>query len=207
MLSKCFSSEIDDVEFSRHSWLRRRLPKPPSEAPPANRPSAVLRHHHLHTVQQQNTSNTDPNVTGGRTNSGTGGHYTTHHQQQQQTYSTTNNTNSKTYSSNNELNRHQKLPHIGGVQLNSILDWGWSERCSYYFLFSWVTCVGVGFWIWKHIFLCFLFLFCTLKMFCLFFFVFSSLLPRLLSDHRSCFLSIRPLLLNNNNKRLCSPIE
>ena len=28
-----------------------------------------------------------------------------------------NNTNTK-----NELNRHQKLPHIGGVQLNSILD-------------------------------------------------------------------------------------
>jgi hypothetical protein len=33
-----------------------------------------------------------------------------------------NNTNSKNFSSTNELNRHQKLPHIGGVQLNSILD-------------------------------------------------------------------------------------
>jgi hypothetical protein len=52
-------------------------------------------------------------------NSGTNGHYTT---QQQQSYNTTNNTNSKNFSSTNELNRHQKLPHIGGVQLNSILD-------------------------------------------------------------------------------------
>jgi hypothetical protein len=52
-------------------------------------------------------------------NSGTNGHYTT---QQPQSYNTTNNTNSKNFSSTNELNRHQKLPHIGGVQLNSILD-------------------------------------------------------------------------------------
>ncbi len=121
-----FREGFDDNEYSRHSWLRRRLPKPPSEAPPANRPSAVLRHHHLHAVPQQNNTNGDQSVAGGRTNSGTAGHYTTHHQQSY-------NTNSKNYSSTNELNRHQKLPHIGGVQLNSILDW-YSKNpkwCSY----------------------------------------------------------------------------
>lgn len=48
------------------------------------------------------------------------GVYTNHHHQQQM-YNSTNNV-SKNYSSTNELNRHQKLPHIGGVQLNSILD-------------------------------------------------------------------------------------
>ncbi|CAF0777926.1 unnamed protein product [Rotaria sordida] len=123
---------LTPAQALRHSWLRRRLPKPPSEAPPPNRPSAVLRHHHLLAVQQQqqNTSNGDISVTAGRTNSGTGGNsgiYTTHHhhhhhQQQQPLYNTTNNTNSKNFSSTNELNRHQKLPHIGGVQLNSIID-------------------------------------------------------------------------------------
>ena len=109
----------------RHSWLRRRLPKPPSEAPPPNRPSAVLRQHHLLAVQQtqQQTSHGERSIVGGQINSGTGatnGIYTNHHHQQQ-LYNTTNMT-SKTFSSSNELNRHQKLPHIGGVQLNSILD-------------------------------------------------------------------------------------
>ncbi len=107
-------------EFCRHSWLRRRLPKPPAEAPPLNRPSAVLRHHQLHAVQQQqNASNGDSSGTGGRTNSGTGGTngiYGSHNQQQ------LNNTNSKTVPATNELNRHQKLPHIGGVHLNSTHD-------------------------------------------------------------------------------------
>jgi hypothetical protein len=112
---------ISNLKSFRHSWLRRRLPKPPSEAPPANRPSAVLRHHHLLAVQQQNTSNGDASVAGGRTTSGIGGNNGIHtaHNHHQQIY---NNTNSKTFSSTNELNRHQKLPHIGGVQLNSILD-------------------------------------------------------------------------------------
>ncbi|CAF4043700.1 unnamed protein product, partial [Rotaria sp. Silwood2] len=118
---------LTPAQALRHSWLRRRLPKPPSEAPPPNRPSAVLRHHHLLAVQQQqNTSNGDISVAAGRTNSGLGGNtgiYTTHHHHQpQQLYNTTNNTNSKNFSSTNELNRHQKLPHIGGVQLNSIMD-------------------------------------------------------------------------------------
>ncbi|CAF3360788.1 unnamed protein product [Rotaria sp. Silwood1] len=117
---------LTPAQALRHSWLRRRLPKPPSEAPPPNRPSAVLRHHHLLAVQQQqNTSNGDISVAAGRTNSGMGGNngiYTTSHHQQQQLYNTTNNTNSKNFSSTNELNRHQKLPHIGGVQLNSIID-------------------------------------------------------------------------------------
>lgn len=58
---------------------------------------------------------------GGQINNGTNGIYTNHHHQQQ-LYNSTNNVSSKAYSSSNELNRHQKLPHIGGVQLNSILD-------------------------------------------------------------------------------------
>jgi hypothetical protein len=48
---------------------------------------------------------------------GANGNYTNHHH-----YNAANNTSSKTYSSTNELNKHHKLPHIGGVQLNSILD-------------------------------------------------------------------------------------
>lgn len=61
---------------------------------------------------------------GGQLNNGmngTNGAYTNHHHQQQM-YNTNNTVAAKTYSSTNELNRHQKLPHIGGVQLNSILD-------------------------------------------------------------------------------------
>jgi hypothetical protein len=45
---------------------------------------------------------------------GANGIYTNHHHY--------NGNNTKTYPSTNEFNRHQKLPHIGGVQLNSILD-------------------------------------------------------------------------------------
>jgi hypothetical protein len=45
---------------------------------------------------------------------GANGMYTNHHHY--------NVANTKNYTSTNELNRHQKLPHIGGVQLNSILD-------------------------------------------------------------------------------------
>lgn len=100
------------------------MPKPPAEAPPANRPSAVLRHHHLLSIQQQqNTSNNDNSLTSGRLNSdaaGNNGIHTTN--LQQPLHNTTNNTNSKNFSSTNELNRHQKLPQISGVQLNSILD-------------------------------------------------------------------------------------
>ncbi|CAF3755375.1 unnamed protein product [Rotaria sordida] len=118
---------LTPAQALRHSWLRRRLPKPPSEAPPPNRPSAVLRHHHLLAAQQtqQQTSNGDRTTMGGQLNSdmggGTNGIYTNHHHQQQ-LYNTTSNISTKPYPSTNELNRHQKLPHIGGVQLNSIID-------------------------------------------------------------------------------------
>ncbi|CAF3553056.1 unnamed protein product [Rotaria socialis] len=116
---------LTPAQALRHSWLRRRLPKPPSEAPPPNRPSAVLRHHHLLAAQQTQpqTSSGDRNTAARQLNSGMGGAngvYTNNHHQQQM-YNATN-TTSKTYSSTNELNRHQKLPHIGGVQLNSIFD-------------------------------------------------------------------------------------
>ncbi|CAF0884270.1 unnamed protein product [Rotaria sp. Silwood1] len=117
---------LTPAQALRHSWLRRRLPKPPSEAPPPNRPSAVLRHHHLLAAQQtqQQTSNGDRSTMGGQLNSdmgGANGIYTNHHHQQQ-LYNTVNNISSKTYPSTNEFSRHQKLPHIGGVQLNSIID-------------------------------------------------------------------------------------
>ena len=105
----------------RHSWLRRRVPKPPSDAPPPNRPSAVLRHHQLFAVQQQpSISNGDISIAGGRTNSGNRTLYSTRHHQQQQSYNTK--TNAKNVSFTNEFNRRQKLPHINGVQLNSIMD-------------------------------------------------------------------------------------
>ena len=105
---------IDCLLFDRHSWLRRRLPKPPSEAPPANRPSAVLRHRQLATVQQQQSSNGDRSTFGNGSNNNSNDIYSNHNQMY--------NTSSKNYSSTNELNRHHKLPHIGGLQLNSILD-------------------------------------------------------------------------------------
>jgi hypothetical protein len=50
------------------------------------------------------------------TTGGDNGTYTNHHHHQLY------NSSSKNYSSTNELHRHQKLPHIGGVQLNSIFD-------------------------------------------------------------------------------------
>lgn len=105
---------INCLLFDRHSWLRRRLPKPPSEAPPANRPSAVLRHRQLVNVQQQQSSNGDRSTFGNGSNNNSNDMYSNQHQ----IY----NTSSKNYSSTNELNRHHKLPHIGGIQLNSILD-------------------------------------------------------------------------------------
>jgi hypothetical protein len=74
---------------------------------------------------QQPTANGDISTAGGRTNSSTGGAngiYTNHHHQQQQIYNTANNTSTKSYPSTNELNRHQKLPHIVGIQLNSMYD-------------------------------------------------------------------------------------
>jgi len=91
--------------LSRHSWLRRRLPKPPSEAPPPNRPSAVLRHHQLLAAQrQQQPSNDESALNTARTTSGGNGLYSNH------------------MSSKAELTRHQKLPHIGNLQLNSMVD-------------------------------------------------------------------------------------
>ncbi|CAF1007182.1 unnamed protein product [Adineta steineri] len=122
-LKRCFEwdpqTRITPAQALRHPWLRRRLPKPPSDAPPPNRPSAVLRHHQLHTVHQ--TSNGDTSTAGGRTNSsigGANGAHTNHHQLQ----SHNTNTTSRTYPSTSELNKHQKLPHIVGVQLNSMFD-------------------------------------------------------------------------------------
>ena len=106
----------------RHSWLRRRLPKPPSEAPPANRPSAALRHHHLGTVTQQNGSNGDFNGVGVGMSNGINGNHSYHHSTQQQPFATNQTNSSKFVSSTTELNRHQKLPHIGGVQLNTLVD-------------------------------------------------------------------------------------
>jgi len=109
----------------RHSWLRRRLPKPPAEAPPTNRPSAALRHHQLAAVQQTTSHGDFTLTTAGRTNSGMGqtnGNHRHHQQQQQHAHNTNHMTNSKLFSSTTELNRHQKLPHIGGTQLNSIAD-------------------------------------------------------------------------------------
>ncbi|CAF0770884.1 unnamed protein product [Adineta steineri] len=116
-------TRLTPAQALRHSWLRRRLPKPPSDAPPPNRPSAVLRHHHLHTVQQT-ASMGDTNITGGITNSSSAVNnnvYATHHYQQQQLYNTASNSNLKNFSTN-DFTRHQKLPHINGVHLNSTHD-------------------------------------------------------------------------------------
>ncbi|CAF0869322.1 unnamed protein product [Adineta steineri] len=116
-------TRLTPAQALRHSWLRRRLPKPPSDAPPPNRPSAVLRHHHLHTVQQT-ASMGDTNITGGITNSSSAINnnvYATHHYQQQQLYNTASNSNLKNFSTN-DFTRHQKLPHINGVHLNSTHD-------------------------------------------------------------------------------------
>jgi hypothetical protein len=115
------------IDFLRHSWLRRRLPKPPSDAPPVNRPSAVLRHHQLATIQQQSTSNVDSSATGGRINSGMGAATSNHatnraQHHQAHLFSTNTMANSKLLTSTNDLNRHQKLPHIGGNQFNSVAD-------------------------------------------------------------------------------------
>ncbi|UJR28416.1 hypothetical protein I4U23_009656 [Adineta vaga] len=120
-------TRLTPAQALRHSWLRRRLPKPPADAPPPNRPSAVLRHHHLHTVPpQQTTSLGETNINGGITNSSStinNGSYTTHHYQpHQQLYNTTSNSNLKNYSSTNDFTRHQKLPHISGVHLNTTHD-------------------------------------------------------------------------------------
>ncbi|CAF0726304.1 unnamed protein product [Didymodactylos carnosus] len=130
-LKRCFEWDptlrMTPPQALRHSWLRRRLPKPPAEPAPQNRPSAVLRHHHMIPGQQHQTLNGHTSATG-RTNSGIGGNtangvngggtYTSHHHLY---HSNNNNTLSKAFPSTAELNRHQKLPHIGQT-LNSVLD-------------------------------------------------------------------------------------
>jgi dual specificity tyrosine-phosphorylation-regulated kinase 2/3/4 len=101
----------------RHPWLRRKLPKPPSEnPPPSRRSSATYRNNlvpKLKTSQQNilnNSSNTVNNTNGSNNNINNN------------TSSNRNNNNNNNNTNNDpDLNKHTKLPKIGGGGSNNNL--------------------------------------------------------------------------------------
>lgn len=102
----------------KHAWLRRRLPKPPSENPPPSRRSSAAYRNSL-VSQQQTQQATASKITAMGTNSLIGGNNILNNAS-----NTVNATNSHKFNSvvasalnssggEAELNKHTKLPKIG----------------------------------------------------------------------------------------------
>ncbi len=95
----------------RHSWLRRRLPKPPSEnPPPSRRSSAVYRNN---TIPKLNGNTSQHNVLNNSSNNSNAVNNNSQNNGRNHANNTTN------YGSSNglidpEVSKHTKLPKIGG---------------------------------------------------------------------------------------------
>jgi dual specificity tyrosine-phosphorylation-regulated kinase 2/3/4 len=94
----------------RHSWLRRKLPKPPSENPPPSRRSSGVYRNNL--VPKLSNGSSQHNILNNSSN----------------TTNTVNNTSNgggrNAYQTDPDLNKHTKLPKIGGNGSNNNLRTG-----------------------------------------------------------------------------------